>query len=41
MESDLSKNVPAALLKSLSVMSKFLEIFQELKKSSFQYEKRH
>lgn len=35
MKSDLSKVVPASLLKSLSIMSKFLKIFQEFNKDSF------
>ena len=39
MESDLSKIVPATLLKVLSVMSNFLKVFQEFTKNSFQYKK--
>ena len=39
MESDLSKIVPATLLKSLSVMDNLLEVLQEFNKSSFQYKK--
>ena len=40
-ESDLSKDAPATLLKSLSVMVDFLEIFQELNKNSFQHKKHY
>ena len=39
MESDLSKIVPATLLKVLSVMSNFSKFFQEFNKNSFQYKK--
>ena len=39
MESDLSKVVPSTLLKSLSVIGNFLEVFKEYNKNSFQYKK--
>ena len=39
MESDLSKIVPATLLKLLSVMDNLLEVLQEFNKSGFQYKK--
>ena len=39
MESDLSKVLPATLLKSLSVMGNFLDVFPEFTKNSFQYKK--
>ena len=39
MESDLSKVLPATLLKSLSVMGNFLDVFREFTKNSFQYKK--
>ena len=39
MESDLNKVVPATLLKSLSVMGNYLEVFQEFDKNCFQYNK--
>ena len=39
MESDLSGVAPATLLKLLSVMDNFLEVFQEFNKNSFQYKK--
>ena len=39
MESDLNKVVPATLLKSLSVMGNYLEVFQEFDKNCFQYKK--
>ena len=35
MKSDLNKVVLSTLLKSLSVMGNFLEVFQELNKNSF------
>ena len=39
MESDLNKVLLATLLKSLSEMGNFLEVFQEFNKNSFQYKK--
>ena len=39
MESDLNKVVHATLLKSLSIMANFLEVFQDFNKNSFQYKK--
>ena len=39
MESDLSKIVPATLLKSLSAMDNLLDVLQEFNKSGFQYKK--
>ena len=39
MESDLNKVAHATLLKSLSTMANFLEVFQEFNKNSFQYKK--
>ena len=39
MESDLRTTVSATLLKSLSVMGNFLEVFREFNKNSFQYKK--
>ena len=39
MKSALSKVVPAMLLKSLSLMVNFLEVFQGFTKNSFQYKK--
>ena len=38
-ENDLSRVSPATLLSSLSVIDNFLEILQEFKKNSFQYNK--
>ena len=39
MGSDLSNAVPATLLKLLSVIDDFLEVFQEFDINSFQYMK--
>ena len=41
MERDLSKVTPATLVKSLSVIGKFLELFQEFSKYNLQYKKHH
>ena len=38
-KSDLSRVAPAALLQSISVMDNFLEVLQDFKENSFQYNK--
>ena len=39
IESNLNNVAPATLLKPLSVMGNFLEVFQEFTKNSFQHKK--